>query len=198
MNETYAETMSFKRAYLGGFLAATILLVVYTLVLTLSNSLAHAIEEFLVYWYWIAPLIVGFGLQAGLYLYIRTSISARKEKGTASAAIATAGGVSTTSMVACCAHHITDVLPLVGLSAAVVFLNQFQSLFFLLGIVSNTVGIILMLKIIQQHGLYSKDGLILPVLMRINMTRALYISIMGGAVILLISLYKKLSAYGGV
>lgn len=198
MNGSYAEAIAFKKAYLWGILAATILLAVYTLVLTLSNSLSHAIEEFRGYWYWIVPLIVGFGLQAGLYFYIRTSISARKEKGTASAAIATAGGVSTTSMVACCAHHVTDVLPLVGLSAAVVFLNQFQSLFFLLGIVSNTVGIILMLRIIQQNGLYNKDGLILPVLMRINMTRALYISIIGGSMILLITLYKKLSIYGGV
>jgi hypothetical protein len=198
MNGVYAETISLKRSYLWGFLAATVLLVLYGLILTLSNSLSHAIEEFLIYWYWIVPLIIGFGLQAGLYSYIRTSLKARKDRGAASAAIATAGGVSTTSMVACCAHHVTDILPLVGLSAAVVFLNQFQSLFFLLGIVSNTVGVILMLKIIQQHGLYSEDGRILPFLMRINMKKALYISIIFGAVIIFITLYKTVSLYGGV
>lgn len=198
MNGLYAETMSLRRSYLWGILSASILLVLYALILTLSNSLSHAVKEFLIYWYWIVPLIIGFGLQAGLYSYIRTSLKAKKERGAASAAIATAGGVSTTSMVACCAHHVTDVLPLVGLSAAVVFLNQFQSLFFLIGIVSNTVGVILMLKIIQQHNLYSEDGWILPFLMRVNMKKALYISIISGAVIILITLYKKLSLYGGV
>ncbi|HHN65590.1 MAG TPA: hypothetical protein ENK09_09535 [Nitrospirae bacterium] len=189
---------SLKRPYIWGVTSGAVLFLVYSVILTVSNSLKHAVEELLLYWYWIFPLIGGFGLQAGLYSYIKASLKAKRTSGVASASVVTAGGVSTTSMVACCAHHVTDLLPLVGLSAAVVFLNKFQSIFFLIGIVSNTVGVILMLKIIQQHGLYSQQGRILPLLMKIQMKKALYVSILAGTLIIIVTLYKKISLYGGV
>jgi hypothetical protein len=44
-------------------------------------------------------------------------------------------------MVACCAHHATDVLPLVGLSAAATFLAEYLILFMLVGLTMNLVGI---------------------------------------------------------
>ena len=153
MEATHAETFSLKRPYFWGIVSGSLLFLIYALILTLSNSPSHAVEEFLLYWYWIIPLILGFGLQAGLYTYIRHSMKARARKGVASASMATAGGISTTSMIACCAHHVTDFLPLVGLSAAVIFLNRFQNIFFLLGVISNFIGIVLMLKIIQEKWL---------------------------------------------
>ncbi len=33
----------------------------------------------------------------------------------------TSGGTSVTAMVACCLHHVTDVLPILGVSAAAEF-----------------------------------------------------------------------------
>ena len=198
MEATHAETFSLKRPYFWGIASGSLLFIIYAFILTISNSPSHAVEEFLLYWYWIIPLILGFGLQAGLYTYIRHAMKARARSGIASASVATAGGISTGSMVACCAHHITDVLPLVGLSAAVVFLNRFQNIFFLLGIISNTIGIILMLKIIQEHRLYSPGQGILQTLMRIDMRRALYFGIITGVVILLIALYKTITNQGGI
>ena len=45
-------------------------------------------------------------------------------------------------MLACCAHHLVDLLPLVGLSAAAVFLNAYKTPLFLVGIGMNLIGII--------------------------------------------------------
>ena len=67
--------------------------------------------------------------------------------------MATSGDVSAGSMAACCAHHITDVLPLLGLSGLAAFLASYQVLFILIGVLSNVVGITIMLETIQRHGL---------------------------------------------
>ena len=45
-------------------------------------------------------------------------------------------------MLACCAHHLVDLLPLVGLSAAAVFLDAYKTPLFLVGIGMNLVGIV--------------------------------------------------------
>ncbi len=103
-------------------------------------------------------MVIGFGIQLGLYSYIRFNIG-KKVTG-ATAEVATAGGISTGSMIACCAHHITDVLPIIGLSAAAVFLIKYQLPFILVGIFSNLVGITMMLNIIQKHGLYQKKKIL--------------------------------------
>lgn len=131
------------------------LLIIYFGILTWANSLSHALEQFSQMWYWISILVVGFGIQLGLYSYIRFNI--RKKVTGATAEVAAAGGISTGSMIACCAHHITDVLPIIGLSAAAVFLVKYQFPFILLGIFSNLVGITMMLNVIQKHELYQKE-----------------------------------------
>ena len=49
-------------------------------------------------------------------------------------------------MVACCAHHLADVLPIVGLSGVAVFLVEFRTPLMLLGIATNLMGIGVMLR----------------------------------------------------
>ncbi len=144
-----------------GVIGAIGLLIIYFGILTWVNSLSHALEQFSQMWYWILVLVIGFGIQLGLYSYIRSNIG-KKVTG-ATAEVATAGGISTGSMIACCAHHITDVLPIIGLSAAAVFLVKYQLPFILLGIFSNFVGITMMLNIIQKHGLYQKKSILKPI-----------------------------------
>ena len=56
-------------------------------------------------------------------------------------------------MAACCAHHLTDVLPFVGLAGLAAFLAEYQLLFIIGGVLSNAVGIAIMLETIQRHGL---------------------------------------------
>jgi hypothetical protein len=141
---------------IAGVSGATGLLIIYFTTLTWINSFNHAVKQFSEIWYWIIILIFGFGIQLGLYSYIRASLR-QKLTGT-TAEVATAGGVSTGSMILCCAHHITDALPIIGLSAAAVFLAKYQLAFILLGIFSNLVGIIVMLNIIQDHELFPQKN----------------------------------------
>ena len=56
-------------------------------------------------------------------------------------------------MVACCAHHLSDVLPFVGLAGAAAFFAEYQVFFIVLGVVSNFIGITIMLETVQRHNL---------------------------------------------
>ena len=59
-------------------------------------------------------------------------------------------------MVACCAHHLTDLLPFLGLAGLAIFLADYQLLFIIVGVLSNIVGITIMLENIQRHNLSRK------------------------------------------
>ncbi len=182
-----------KKSIIIGFLGSSILLVVYFEILTLANSFNHAIEEFTRMWYWILLLVLGFGIQLGLYYYIRASFHERKISaagGTTS--VATAGGISTTSMIACCAHHLTDVLPIIGLSAAAVFLTKYQLAFIFLGILSNLIGITVMLEIIQKHNLFDGAKGLFGEIFRFNMkgirNKTITLSIVLFSIVLIITI----------
>jgi hypothetical protein len=168
------------------------LLALYFLILSVANSFNHAIEQFIDLWPWVSALVIGFGIQAGLYSHIRHEIRQRKSSAAATSSVAAAGGISTTSMVACCAHHVTDVLPILGISAAVVFLNQFQDLFLTIGVMSNLVGMTLMLRIIQKHHLFSTGNGILSRLMKIDMTRSLYVVSTFSAFLIIVTLFRSI------
>lgn len=138
-------------ASLWGVAAALALLGFYAVVLGLANSFAHALEDFIRLWPWMAALTTGFAVQVGLFTYARR---AARDRGEASArGMAASGGTSAASMVACCAHHLTDVLPLIGLTGAAFFLAAYQSLFLLLGVLANLVGVVFMLGQIRKHRL---------------------------------------------
>jgi hypothetical protein len=133
-----------------------LLVLVYVSVLVVANSVEHAVTEFARLWYWMVPIIVGFGLQLGLFAYARGAASERST--TSARGVVGSGGTSTLSMVACCAHHLTDVLPLIGLAGAAVFLTAYQGVFLLLGLLSNVVGIVYLLGVLRQHGLFPGEG----------------------------------------
>ena len=175
MNER-EKHLVFKPA-LWGISGSMVLLGIYFLIVSLANSFQHALQEFFRIWYWIALLVLGFGIQLGLYIYARGFIKLRELIGV-SGNIATTGGISTGSMVACCAHHLSDFLPLLGLSAAALFFNTYQVFFIVVGILSNLVGITYMFFIIQKHGLYER-GRILHSIMRFDMKKLLYGVLMG-------------------
>jgi hypothetical protein len=63
----------------------------------------------------------------------------------------TSGGTSVTAMVACCLHHVTDVLPILGVSAAATFLTRYQRPFMLFGLGTEIVGIVIMLIVLYRE-----------------------------------------------
>lgn len=173
-----------KRSLFWGIVAGAFLLSIYFAILTLANSFNHAIEQFQLLWYWIIALALGFSTQVALYTFIRRRSREINTKN-ATREVVAAGGISTGSMIACCAHHLVDFLPLLGLSAAFLFLAQYQLLFIVLGIASNVIGITIMLQIIKKHSLYEKKG-VLAKIMRLNFKIVRNISIAGSIVVLIV------------
>lgn len=124
----------------NGVLAAGGLLALYAATMTILNGWAAMVEQFIALWYLMVPLAAGFGVQVGLYTRLR--------RGNAGVA---AGGVSGgAAMLACCAHHATDVLPFLGLSGASLLLTQFQKPLLLVSLGINGLGIAVMLRHLKK------------------------------------------------
>ncbi|MEK7064468.1 MAG: hypothetical protein AAB973_02550, partial [Patescibacteria group bacterium] len=100
---------------------------------------------------WFTLLVIGFGTQFGLFTYLKGLI-----KSAPSVMTAANTDMSGFSMVACCAHHLTDVLPLFGLAGLSLFLTRYQVWFIGIGIISNFVGIIYLLRQINKHRVHVK------------------------------------------
>ncbi len=141
-----------RRGVAVGSAASVLLALVYVVVLSLANSLEHASSEFLLLWYWMLPLLVGFGAQVGLFTYGRRVALAGAMPH--AHGVAASSGTNVVSMVACCAHHLADVLPLLGLAGAATVLATYQDIFLLLGVVSNLVGLVYVLGHLKRHGLF--------------------------------------------
>ena len=128
-----------RRPLLFGLLGAAGLLALYLGLVSLAQGWTHAVELLAEDAWIVGPILAGFGLQVGLYTYLKAVIHAAARG--AGALTGAGGGTSTAAMVACCAHHVTDVLPLVGLSAAATFLAEYRIPFMLVGLGTNLLGI---------------------------------------------------------
>jgi hypothetical protein len=108
-----------------------------------SGSGAHLRSQIRADWYLVAAVAVAFGVQVGLFAELRR----RHRLHMASTAAATAGmGASTAGMIACCAHHLADLAPFVGLAGAATFLYDYRAPFVVSGLAVNAAGIVLALR----------------------------------------------------
>ncbi len=139
-----------RKEVLFGIIAALGLLVLYTALLYALNGPEHTLEQFRKFGVFIVLLAAGFGVQTGLFLFARTELKNRLS----AAQFAATGSVSGGSMIACCLHHATDVLPLVGLSGLALFATEYTLFFLVLGVLSNLVGIAFMLSMLQKHNAF--------------------------------------------
>jgi hypothetical protein len=131
------------RSVVAGFIGAAALLLVYFGIITIAQGVGHAIEQLTADAVFVGLIALGFGTQVALFLELRAVDRHHR----ASAAVTAAGtGTSAAAMLACCAHHLVDLLPLVGLSAAAVFLNAYKTPLFLVGIAMNVVGIVVVAR----------------------------------------------------
>lgn len=104
-----------------------------------SGSFDHLLEQVSSDWYLLMPLFIGFGVQLGLVAELR-----RRHRMQASAAAAggAGAGASTLGMLACCAHHVADLAPLVGVAGAATFLTAYRLPFVFSGLGVTGIGII--------------------------------------------------------
>ena len=152
-NKKRGTTSFITRSLLG----SGALLTLYMTILVLGNSWEHAVQQVTEWWPWVSLQTLGFGIQVGMFLHIREISRAGNWRGPSSS-LAVGGGMSAGSMVACCLHHVTDVLPIVGFSAATLFLTQYQSVFMSLGVLSNIVGLLFMTEMLYNFSDFELFG----------------------------------------
>ena len=135
---------------IGAFLIGSGLMVsIYFGIVSLAEGFSHAIDFFIEDRWLILPLIIGFGIQSALFIILKKQLFVPISSLGASGTMTGAGGTtSTLGMVACCAHHVTDVMPILGLSAAASFLAEYQTLFMFIGLGTTIVGILVMVRIL--------------------------------------------------
>ncbi len=122
-----------------GLLAATTLFTLYALAVTTVSGWAFAEQQFGTTWYFVLSLAVGFGIQVGLYAYLRQSITQMHAGGKV---VAVSGTTSTAAMLACCAHYLASIAPLLGIAGAISIIAQYQQQLFWVGILFNLAGIV--------------------------------------------------------
>lgn len=126
----------------AGLVGSLALAGLYFGLVSLAESPIHAWQQAWQDRWIITPLILGFGVQVGLFAVLKTGAYLPVAvPGSTGVLTGASGGMSATAMVACCAHHLTDILPLVGLTAASTFLAQYRIPFMLVGLGTTSVGI---------------------------------------------------------
>ena len=136
----------------AGLAGALLLTGLYFGIVSWAESPQHAVELFWEDRWIVFPIIIGFGVQAGLYTILKFRLFVPLATIGPSGPMMGAGGTtSTIAMVACCAHHVSDVLPILGLTAAATFLAQYRIAFMLVGLGTTLLGILIMLYILIRE-----------------------------------------------
>ena len=137
-----------KKAILNGLLGSSALFIFYYLVLLLvTKDPSHPFTQLKLYQPWMTILIFGFGLQISLYSLLKNNVQVILNPGEQSEAKIMAGSsaaVSGISMAACCAHHLADLIPILGIYGAALFLTEYQKELLILGVIANTLGLLFM------------------------------------------------------
>ncbi|MBI2166013.1 MAG: hypothetical protein HYU29_06375 [Chloroflexi bacterium] len=136
--------------FVSGLAGAGSLALLYLGIVTWAQGWVHALELLSQDRAFVAAIASGFGIQAGLYTYLRLVVHHGVRLAMPTAATGVGTGTSSVAMVACCVHHVTDVLPLVGLSGAAIFLNEYRVSFMVAGLAVNAMGVIIMLRVVLQ------------------------------------------------
>lgn len=125
-------------AVVFGALASTTMLGIYFGALAALSGWSYTVSEFARFWPYILALALGFGLQIGLYVYLRQQVAHHHSGGKM---VAASGTTSTAAMLSCCAHYLANVLPVIGAAGLVTLVAQYQVQLFWVGLAFNAIGI---------------------------------------------------------
>lgn len=131
-----------------GAAGALALVGLYLGIVTWAQGADHAFDLLWGDRVFVGLISAGFGTQVGLFTYVRLLQRAMARESVALAGAGTAA--SSVSMVACCVHHLADVLPIVGVSGLAVFLVELRTPLMLLGIATNLAGIAVMIRELRR------------------------------------------------
>ena len=128
------------------------LLAIYFGVVSLISGVGFALGQFATFWYFIVPLALGFGIQVGLYAYLKNLIG---QHGASGKMVAVSGTTSTAAMVSCCAHYLANILPILGVTGILAVVAEYQVELFWLGLAFNAAGIVyvaaMVMKATREH-----------------------------------------------
>lgn len=122
-------------------LAVISLLLFYFVIVSTISGFTFALSQFRDYWYFLLSLTFGFGIQIGLYSYLKQLI---KNSGTSMSGktVAVTGTTSTLAMISCCAHYLANIVPILGISGILSIITQYQVRIFWIGLLFNIWGIV--------------------------------------------------------
>lgn len=136
----------------AGLVGVIFLTALYFGIVSWAESPQHALDLFWEESLIVLPIIIGFGVQVGIYTILKKRLFIPvMNTGSSGVMTGASGTTSTVAMVACCAHHVTDVLPILGLSAAATFLANYQTAFMVVGLGTTLVGIAVMILILIRE-----------------------------------------------
>jgi Cu+-exporting ATPase len=122
----------------GGALAAIAMLGAYLAIISALSGWDFVVSQFSEFWPYLIALSVGFGTQIGHYFYLK-QLTAKRHL--VHFAIATSGTTSGAAMLACCTHYLANIVPVVGATALVGVVAEYQIGFFWVGLAFNAIGL---------------------------------------------------------
>lgn len=132
--------------------AFVLLLAIYFGVVSLISGMDFALEQFAKFWYFILPLALGFGIQVGLYTYLKNLVG---RHGMSGKVVAVTGTTSTAAMVSCCAHYLANIVPILGVAGFLTIIAEYEVELFWVGLAFNAAGIFYVsfkvIKVAKEH-----------------------------------------------
>ncbi len=123
-------------------------------VISLFESFDYAIRKFKTSGVLIVLLSLGFAYQIFLHVYMNQVLKRKSNK----IVTATSGVASGTAMVFCCLHHVTDLIPIAGISLFGVLSPSFESVWMTVGLSINVIAIHFLFSHMKKHQAYSEDS----------------------------------------
>jgi hypothetical protein len=118
----------------------------YVTVLAASGGWRHLADQARTDWWLLAPIVVAFGVQVALTVELRSRHRTHHLAATAGAGT----GASTAGMVACCAHHLVDLVPLLGAAGVAGFLFDWRIPLMAAGLVVNLLAVVVAMRRLNQ------------------------------------------------
>jgi len=128
---------------LAGTTGTLALLSLYFSVLIALSGWDLTLSQFTTFWYFIVSLALGFGIQVGLFSYLRSAIRSHCASGRV---LAVSGTTSTAAMISCCSHYLANILPLIAVTGFITLVSQYQVELLWFGLASNALGVAYMAK----------------------------------------------------
>lgn len=137
-----------------GMGAFVLMISIYFGVVSLISGISFTLDQFARFWYFIVALAVGFGIQVGLYTYLKNLVG---QHGASGKVVAVSGTTSTAAMVSCCAHYLVNILPILGVTGFLAVVAEYQVELFWVGLAFNAAGVMYILsKVVKAYKEHKK------------------------------------------